>query len=427
MAKIIRMTMILLVITVLSKLIGFIRELTLLEVIGISAELDIFLALFGISGVIMSIVGISIMTNLTPIAHARNTPDQVLEILLEGIKVGAALTCLSWAISTGYLETFAAQTSASPVATSLCMIIPLVVFFAIIAEYQAAILLGRNNQTAVISGNIILSAPLIFLMLIADVTIISYAIGLVTSFALRTFIFMIIIYRPPSSLFSWWAALVRPSVLRRDFITIAAGGSAMTAMNLLFLGCLLIAQNMGEGQASYFGYGMKVPMLVLTSVWFVFGSRFFSQIVADRGANARQKILKLSGLNVAMALGVAACVLILISLDNWIATLPVIGESVFLNIFQDSIPFLPLIVFVPIVEMLQRTLVTIKRPWDVLHIALAISAAGCIGLSIAWALSSATILVLAMSGTTCIGAVVALIKLRDKTFDPMPPLEVKDV
>lgn len=427
MTKIIRMTMILLIITVLSKLIGFVREVTLLEVIGISSELDIFLVLFGISGLIMSIVGISIMTNLTPIAHARNTPDQVLEILLESIKVGAALACLSWAISAAYLATFAAQTSASPLATTLSEIIPLVVFFAIIAEYQVAILLGRNNQTAVISGNIILSAPLIVLMLIADVTIISYAIGLVASFALRTFIFMIIIYRPPSSSFSWWAALARPSVLRRDFITIAAGGSAMTAVNALFLACLLIAQNMGEGQASYFGYGMKVPMLVLTSVWFVFGSRFFSQIVADRGANARQKILELSGLNVAMALGVASCVLVLIFLDDWIATLPVIGQGVFLDIFQASIPFLPLIVFVPIVEMLQRTLVTLKRPWDVLHIALAISAAGCIGLSIAWALSSTTILVLAMSGTTCIGAVVALIKLRDKTFDPMPPPEVKDV
>lgn len=407
-----RLTVLLLLITITSKLIGFIREITLLEAVGISADLDAFVILYAISGLIISVVGVSIMTNLTPIAHASSSPNETLEILVEGVKVGGFLTFVSWVLSVLFVICFAPKLGHSTVTFTLASIIPLVVLFAIIAEYQVAIFLSRNNQLAVVCGNIIISAPLILLMLLSNMGIASYSIGLVACFGIRAAIFTALIYKPQTADFSWWAAFMKPTIMRRNFGEIVAGGSAMTAVNLVFLGCLLAAQYMGPGMASFFGYGLKVPMLVLTSIWFVFGAQFFSRIVAEKGANAQRQILKLTGLNILITICMATGVGITILFEAAINRVLIFSESVFIDIIQNSLPFLPLIIFVPIIEMMQRTLVTIKRPKEVLKISAAVCVVAIVGLATSLYWSRVEILALAMLAAIATGAVVAAAQFR---------------
>lgn len=364
-------TSVLLAITILSKFIGFFRELVLLENVGIGSRLDLFVVLYGISTMTTGVVGICVVTSLTPLAGTYRGQSATLALMREGLAFGIGMGVFALAISCGYL--FATESMVMHDALLMAAIISVIVPFAIVAEYQVALFLSRNQRTPVIAGNIIVSLPLVVAMLLYDFDIVGYSLGLAASFAMRAAIFAVLLCRDPGQAghegrkvhlfgFRIWRTL--------------AGGSAMLAIGLIYLLAQLSAREFGEGSAASIGYGLKIPMFVLTSVWFVLGTGFFADLLTLGTAKAERRIARLSLLN---------CMLLLIGLglvtilrEFGYAFLPryVTDNSQTLRIVAASIPYLPLILFVPVIEMTQRLAVARGAHLWVLSSAGAILAAG---------------------------------------------------
>jgi hypothetical protein len=122
-------------------------------------------------------------------------------------------------------------------------------------------------------------------------------------------------------------------------------------------------------------------------------------------------------MKIPIAPAASLCVLGTITLSGLAVRLPIVGNSSLLDILQASLSFLRLIIFVPVIKMLQRTLVIHRRSQEVFSFAIV----SLIGLSIALFLSSIIVLVLAMSSATCTGASVAILKLYDPAFGSSAP------
>jgi hypothetical protein len=411
-SKLIGITHILLFITVVSKIIGFIREMILLESVGISGALDSFLIIYGISVLVIGVIGICVVTNLTPVAHKNNSADQALEFLIEGVKVGLFAMTLAFVASSLYLLKISDAVSGGVNVFALCMILPITALFAIISEYQVALFLSRDQQIPVISGNLILSVPLIIAMLFFKVDIYFYSVGLVLTFGLRAAIFTFLLYRPISKEFSLRHAIRRKTMFNNNFLLTLSGGSAMLAVSFITLFALLVAQQFKVGDASLLGYGMKIPQLVLTSVWFVLGAKFFSQIVRDKGQNSGPKILRLTLLNLFLAISLGISVLLTNVFNDELMRFPLVANAEILVVFQRCLFFLPIIVFIPIIEMVQRTFVTLNRRKDVVPMALTICLTGGVGMAISYYFESIDTLIATISVATCFGAVIGLAKFR---------------
>lgn len=404
-----RTTQFLILVTIVSKLIGFVREMMLLGSVGISTSLDIFVLFFGFSTFVAGVVGTLVVTNLTPVVAEFKDGRQVLSVLVEATKVSAGLTVLLMTWNYGYVWLVLSDVDAERLAHGIVILMGAILFLSVIAEYQVALFLGRGQQTPVISGNIIISLPLVIGMLFFEVSIWSYSVGLALAFLLRVIAFTWLL-RPELTLDrAWWQgqARSRPIVLR-NFGRILQGGSAMLAVNVVFMLATMIAERQSVGAATLVSYGRKIPMLVLTSVWFVLGSRFFSDIVRSKGQGSRKMIARLVRLN--SLIMAALCALALAAVGLAAAFGNRLSPTVidFARVVSASIPLLPIVVFVPIIEMSQRTLVTQNRHAHVVYTAIACLGASALFLAAAAFMGgSATILMLMVSLSLLVGAVPA--------------------
>jgi hypothetical protein len=397
MKRLLGSTALLLAITFSSKLIGFVRELILLESLGIGAELDVFVVLYGLVNLLSGALGICIVTSLTPIAGAYRTRADTRQLLLEGARMGALTGIAALAACIVYML-FAGQSENWPVA----LIVPLVVPFALIAEYQVALFLSRGQRVPVIAGNLIISLPLVAALLLFDLGIAAYAAGLAASFALRAAVFALLLLRgaqdesggdvqPQSSLFG--ARLGRT----------LAGGSAMLAIAAVAVTAQMAAREIAEGQATIVAYGLKIPQFIITSVWFVLGTGFFAGLVTRGTGGAKRKIALYSAVNFAMAVCVFGAVLALPMLP---IRLDAAGSSEILLVIAASIPFLPLIILTPLAEMTQRLLAASNLHRQVLAITAAILLGGFAAQAIALAAASLTLLAWSPAIGGALGAAV---------------------
>jgi len=389
MKRLLSSTALLLAITFSSKLIGFVRELILLESLGIGVELDVFVVLYGLVNLLSGALGICIVTSLTPIAGAYRSRRDTLQLLGEGARMGAYTGLAALAACVSYASIFG-DLGASDT-WFVALIVPLVVPFALIAEYQVALFLSRGQRVPVIAGNLIISLPLVAALLLFDLGIVAYAAGLAASFALRAAIFTVILLRglpaddenevqPHSSLFA--ARLTRT----------LAGGSAMLAIAAVAVTAQMVAREIAEGEATVVAYGLKVPQFIITSIWFVLGTGFFSGLVRRGTAGAKRKIVIFSAVNLAMTIGTFAAVLALSAIpDNAAAAV----SPDIVMVIAASVPFLPLIVLTPLAEMTQRLLAATDHHRLVLSIAGAILLGGFAAQAIA--LLSASVNLLAWS------------------------------
>lgn len=381
--------------------------MVLLAAVGISHGLDVFVLFFGFTSFVSGLVGICVVTNLTPVMARSNDPDKSLTFTLEGIKTGAFLTIVAWIGCFTYAR-FALAGGADALSYSLAFLLPLTVLFSVTAEYHVALFLSSDRQVPVIFGNILISLPLVVLMMAFDISLNVYAILLVLAFALRSVIFFVLLYKPPGARFSLRAALRSKPLVLDNARQVLSGSSAMLAYSLASLLALAVAHRLGEGAATLLGYALKIPLLILTSLWFALGARFFSRIVQDDGAGATHLMLRLTGLNIA----VAAIVALFAGLTRWAlhmheAALDGVMLD-FVRIISASLPLLPIIVFVPIIEMSQRTLVTWGNHDRVPLMASVILGFSCLGFSIALAYQSMLAIMLGLAGALMIGAMVSL-------------------
>lgn len=406
-------TMILMAITFASKLIGLVRELVLLETLGIGVELDVFVVLYGLVTLVAGALGICIVTSLTPIAGQYRSVGATRKLLLEGLRVGCGVGFAALALCAAYVAIAGQGGGAS--SWQVALIVPFIVPFSLLAEYQVALFLSRDQRMPVIAGNLIISLPLVAALLVFDLDIVTYALGLMLSFVLRAAIFTALLLR--SNKADQSVPAQTSSLFGTRLGRTLAGGSAMLAIATISVTAAMIARELGEGEATMIAYGLKVPQFVITSIWFVLGTGFFAQLVTRGTAGSKRQIAVYSAINLTItAVFVAAIALVA---DQ--STLPArLASSELLLVLGASLPFLPLIVLTPIVEMSQRLLVTAQRHMAVVSVAAAILIAGLAAQILAVLTGSAGLLAWSMviggvcgAGVAC--AMVARLDLSTRT------------
>ncbi|WP_108789474.1 hypothetical protein [Erythrobacter sp. Alg231-14] len=372
MKRLLGSTLVLLIITFASKLIGFVRELILLESLGIGAELDAFVVLYGLVNLLSGALGICIVTSLTPIAGVYRTRGDTLGLLKEGAGVGVVV-CAAALIATLVYTAIAGfgNEALSPV-WPIALIVPLVVPFALIAEYQVALFLSRNQRAPVIAGNLLLSLPLVAALLLFDLGIVAYAVGLVATFALRASVFTGLLLRGAEPDVGD-APRGKTALFSDRLWRTMAGGSAMLAVAAIAVTAQMAARELAEGQATIIAYGLKVPQFIITSIWFVFGTAFFADLVTRGTLGMKHRIAVYCAVNAALALTVFGAVLMAQSSPQMIG---LTDQSQMVRVIIVSAPFLPLIVLTPLVEMTQRLLVTCDRHRWVIGVTGAVLIAG---------------------------------------------------
>ncbi len=405
MKRVLGSTALLLAITFSSKLIGFVRELILLESLGIGVQLDVFVVLYGLVNLLSGALGICIVTSLTPIAGGYRTRRGTLQLMKESVSVGLLAGFAALVASITYML-FAGGPQASDL-WPVALIVPMVVPFALIAEYQVALFLSRGQRAPVIAGNLIISVPLAAALLLFDLDIVAYAVGLALSFMLRAVIFTLLLMRSAApdqnSDLEQQSALFSTRLGRT-----MAGGSAMLAIAAVAVTAQMAARELADGEATSVAYGLKIPQFIITSIWFVLGTGFFARLVTRGTQGAKRNIALYSALNLILAVGACVAVLALprfLDLDH-----PARSSEIVL-IIAVSIPFLPLIILTPLAEMTQRLLATADHHFLVLTVTVAILVGGFAAQAVA--ISTASIIVLSWSPTMggILGAVVCLVIL----------------
>ncbi len=416
MKRLLGSTAVLLVITFSSKLIGFVRELILLESLGIGADLDVFVVLYGLVNLLSGALGICIVTSLTPIAKAYRTRGQTRHLLFEGARMGALTglaalaACVLYMLAVGASENWA-----------VALIVPLVVPFALLAEYQVALFLSRGQRVPVIAGNLIISLPLVAALLLFDLGLVAYAAGLAGSFALRAVIFSVLLLRKAEQDDTEHTGAAEPvpqtSLFGLRLARTLAGGSAMLAIAAIAVTAQMAAREIAEGQATIVAYGLKIPQFIITSIWFVLGTGFFAGLVTQGTAGAKRRIAIYCAVNGAMALCVLAMVMAMsvlpipTAIEGQIAAN---GMSEITLVIAASIPFLPLIVLTPLAEMTQRLLAAQEHHRLVLPITGATLLGGFAAQGLALATSSLDLLTWSpaigglLGGVVCLGLLLQL-------------------
>ncbi|WP_281966982.1 hypothetical protein [Roseovarius nanhaiticus] len=408
------LTFFLIMVTIFSKLIGFVREMMLLGNVGISAGLDLLVIFFSFTMFLTGVIGTCVVTNMTPVMATRSSHDAVATFLVESVKVAIGISLIAVLWNFVYLKTALADHPEAELAAQLAVLMVWILLFSVIAEYQVALFLSQNRQIPVISGNIMISLPLVIGMVFFDITILAYAIGLAIAFALRIVIFAVLLRPSVAMSAAWWRAqLMAKPLLFVNVPKILKGGSAMLSIGLIFLVAMILAERQSVGAATLVGYGRKIPMLILTSVWFVLGSRFFSQIVQQRGQGSHALIAKLTKFNTAVTIALAAGVLASIGITHLYADQMADVALDFAKVINASLPLLPIIIFVPIIEMTQRTLVTLDKHGMVMLLTYASMAVAIIGFGLSvWIWDSPFSIMLTITVALGAGALPAVLALN---------------
>lgn len=409
MSRIFSSTVFLLTVTIAAKSIGFVRELILLENLGIGSEIDMFLILYGIVSLLTGALGLCVVTSLTPLAARYTTRSAVLALMGEGLQLGLKIALVAIAVTLTYVAL--AAPSLGRTTYLLAVVIPGVVPLSLLAEYQVSLFLSRGWRLPVIAGNLIISLPLVIALLIADLGIVAYSVGLVLSFGLRAGIFGFLLMRnSPESVESPTSA--KTDLFGRRIGYTLAGGSAMLAVSVIYLTAQIAAQQMGPGEATIIGYGLKVPLLILTSVWFVLGTGYFSDIVTKGTSNVVARIFRLSALNSLFLIFIAGFILLVRQLNGDTRIGELLSRSETIEVISQSLPFLPIIVTVPVIEMVQRLVVAEDRHWWVPAVAGATLLSGLLIQGIGYLTASVSWLAWSPAVGTFVGFIVALGLLR---------------
>ena len=358
-------------ITFISKFIGFIRELLLLDEVGLNATLDAFIILFSVTTVVTGIAGSIVFTNIAPIARKLKTGAEQIRLLYDGARYGVLAFVITLVLNLAIAYFSFARSDDITYLVLLPLIVSIVSFFIILGEYQASIFVAWGRNTPIIFGNILVSLPLILLLLVSDLNIITYAIGLVASFFLRTVIWLgLAKYNVSDFRNSRRLGKIQREQIANFWIA-AIGSSAMTALQLALLVLMIFSQNIGEGIASSFSYGFRLPYLLITTIWFVYGLKFFSEIIEEGLANLKTKILKMTLMNFTAASLLGICCTFYITAFPKFVGVPLLGNPDYLKFVSLSFWALPICLFYPLVEMTQRALVVAQN-----HINVGIIAGG---------------------------------------------------
>lgn len=406
-------TLALITVTFISKFVGLLRELLLLNEIGLTTNLDAFVILFSVTTVVAGIAGSVVFTNVAPLARKLDSETDQLRLLLQGVQLGAAAFVVTLLLNTAISYFSLVSSSNLTFFFLLPFIVSLVSFFTIFGEFQASIFVAWGRNTPVIFGNLIVSVPLILLLMVSDLNIIAYALGLVTSFAVRSLVWFLIAKFKVLHFRKVWSSEKILKTSWHQAWSALVGSSAMTSLQLALLVLLLTSQSLGEGVASSFSYGFRLPYLLITTVWFVYGLKFFSSIIDQGLINVGTKIFKMTILNsVAASLLSSFCALYLFVFPN------LNEDSVFKNPDYHTFVYLsfwalPICLFYPIVEMAQRTLVVAKKPNQVGKISSSVlvsSLLSSLAILLGY-LNSAEKLLVCLSLTSGLAALVSLCQL----------------
>ena len=183
-----------------------------------------------------ALVGMCVVTSLTPLAGVSRESSWYSDITVEGLRTAFLVLCVALCFSS--LCVLAIQPGANG-AVSMTFALSFACGLGVLAEYQVALLLGLGRKVPVLLGNMIVSVPVIIIMALLPVTVANYSWGLAGAFAIRSLCFGLLTLRSPPT--AGWRTIRKPSVFRGRVKEVLLGGSATLALSLISVGALFLA------------------------------------------------------------------------------------------------------------------------------------------------------------------------------------------
>jgi len=416
-------------VTLTARAAGLVRELLLLSVVGIGRDLDGLVLVLVVPSLVTLLVASTIYTNITPraarafevgdLADPARSSDEIERLLSEGVRFGLALTLVA-AVANTALVALLGIGGTEPTTTdfSVALIVSLTVLFTVVSEYLSALLTARQDVGYLVAGNLFISLPAIAALALLDLTVATYAIVFSLSFAFRLF-YLLLALRASVRFRLLPIQRWRETRVPRWSRSALWAGSALIGVQLTLQLAVLLARFLPVGSVSLLYYGLRLPQLYLSTVWFVLGTDFFGAIQQLDAAMIKARLRQVTVLNGAL-LGVVYVVGVpLVEMTDLLV--PERWESLRLDdIVRLSLFCFPLIVFVPLVDMAQKTMVTIGDEARTLRIAVVLVATSMIFLVVGAAIGRVETLLVGLTIGLGFGAVASVYQLM--RVDYVPPV-----
>ena len=147
-------------------------------------------------------------------------------------------------------------------------------------------------------------------------------------------------------------------------------------------------------------------MFVLTTFWFVLGTDFFAAIVRENRQEMTSRMRRLGTLSAVVNLGMIVVVTLTLTLDQlWVPKLDALGADLAQVLSQ--MPWLiGVLIGTPLVEMLQRAMVSLGHPGRVWMMSVASVLTSCALGGAAYLVGDVHVLMVGLSMAAVAGAVV---------------------
>ena len=249
------------------------------------------------------------------------------------------------------------------------------VLFSINAEYGSGVVTAMGAVGALVWCNVIINVPTVLYLLLFDVNIVTYSLIFALSFAARTAYLLFVIRRKTgATILPGRSGGLPRSADKYDF-RVLYGSAITTASVVIFVVMRAITSTLPENSTTYYYYSLKIYDLYNTTVWFVVGAFFLSNIQNL----PLQRVKRIASVHLAVnaALMVVAMVLLqlLLSVLDRLPFQDILHQYSAYEILRLSMYAMPLVLFGPMLDLFQKVCATFA--WH--GLALAVAAVMTIG------------------------------------------------
>ena len=362
--------------TALTKLVGLGREFLLLSEVGVGRQLDQFLLVFGLPNMLAAFVvpivyfaSVRRTARLSErLALAKNEAEQQ-EIRAamanqfarwggESLVLGLGLFVVAAVINVLALYAVFPSDSVDTTALLVAGFCALAVLFSINAEYSSGVVTALGAVGSLVWCNVIINVPTVLYMLLFEVDVTSYALVLSLSFAARTIYLLIVIKRRTGATLLPRLRAAMPSDGEGYDLRVLYGSAITTASVFIFVAMRVVTSALPENSTTYYYYALKIFDLYNTTVWFVAGAFFLSNIQnlsLDRG---KRTALTHLAANFVFTIVGSALLMLLLSVFDRLPWQEVLERYRAHEILRLSLFAMPLVMFGPMLDLFQRVCAT---------------------------------------------------------------------
>jgi len=378
--------------TALAKVVGLVREFLLLSEVGVGRQLDQFLLVFGLPNMLAAFVvpivyyaAVRRTARLSGrLSEARTEEErQVAQAALsdqfrswgrESLIVGLGLFLIAAAVNLVALYALYPPEAVDVTAILAATFCAGTVLFSINAEYSSGVVTALGAVGSLVWCNVIINVPTVLYMMLFDVSIIDYALVLSLSFAARTIYLLVVIHRRTGATL-WPGRSARTGAAEHQYDWRVLYGSAITTAGVfIFVAMRAITSALPENSTTYYYYSLKIFDLYNTTVWFVAGAFFLSNIqgwALERVKRTAIVHLVANFLFMLVGTGLLLLVLSVIDMLPWQDVLERYSAHELLRL---SLFAMPLVMFGPMLDLFQKVCATFSWHGRALAIAVIMTA-----------------------------------------------------